>query len=67
MSDPMAPSSTAPAGSAQPTDRRRIELEIRARYADELARADICDGLRIEMRIRADVEEALARCDLPVA
>jgi hypothetical protein len=47
--------------------RSRIEKGIRARYADELSRADICDSLRVEKRIRAEIEQALTRTDSPVA
>jgi hypothetical protein len=45
---------------ARRANRPRIEQEIRARYAAELAGADICDSLRIEARIRAEIERALA-------
>ena len=45
---------------ARRANRPRIEQEIRARYAAELAGADICDSLRIETRIRAEIERALA-------
>ena len=45
---------------ASRANRPRIEQEIRARYAAELAGADICDGLRIEAQIRAEIERALA-------
>jgi len=41
-------------------DPARIEQEVRARYAEQLAGADICDQLRIEVRIRAEIEQALA-------
>jgi hypothetical protein len=47
----------APARRANPP---RIEQEIRARYAAELAGADICDSLRIEAQIRAEIERARA-------
>jgi hypothetical protein len=40
-------------------NRSRIEREVRARYAAELAKADICDSLVIEARIRAEIERAL--------
>jgi len=46
----------APASRA---NRPRIEQEIRARYAAELAGADICDSLRIEAQIRTEIERAL--------
>jgi hypothetical protein len=45
---------------ARRANRPRIEQEIRARYAAELAGADICDSLRIEAQIRAEIERALA-------
>jgi hypothetical protein len=45
---------------ARRANRPRIEQEIRARYAAELAVADICESLRIEVRIRAEIERALA-------
>jgi hypothetical protein len=45
---------------ARRANRPRIEREIRARYAAELAGADICDSLRIEAQIRAEIERALA-------
>ncbi len=45
---------------ARRANRPRIEQEIRARYATELAAADICDSLRIEAQIRAEIERALA-------
>jgi hypothetical protein len=41
-------------------DRARIEREIRARYASELAAADICDSLQLEVRIRAEIERTFA-------
>lgn len=44
---------------ARRANRPRIEQEIRARYAAELAGADICDSLRIEARIRSEIERAL--------
>ncbi len=40
-------------------NRSNIEQAIRARYAAELAAADICDSLRLEVRIRAEIESAL--------
>jgi hypothetical protein len=45
---------------ARRANRPRIEQEIRARYAAELAGADICDSLRIEVQIRVEIERALA-------
>jgi hypothetical protein len=45
---------------ARRANRPRIEQEIRARHAAELAGADICDSLRIEAQIRAEIERALA-------
>jgi hypothetical protein len=45
---------------ARQGNRPRIEQEIRARYAAELAAADICDSLRLEAQIRAEIERALA-------
>jgi hypothetical protein len=53
---------------APPADARRIELieqEVRARYAAELAAADICDTLQIEVRIRAEIAQALAAAGTP--
>jgi hypothetical protein len=41
-------------------NRSRIEQEVRARYAAELAKADICDSLVLEVRIRAEIERTLA-------
>jgi hypothetical protein len=70
MSDDPSPGPQVEPLAANPgrhTDRSRLEQEIRARYADELARADICDSLRVEMRIRAEIAQALAGCDAPVA
>ena len=54
---PLSPETSRPAGQA---DAPRIEQEIRARYAGELATADICDQLQIEVRIRAEIAQALA-------
>jgi hypothetical protein len=54
--DPVA---TGAALASRP-DRPRIEQEIRARYAAELAAADICDSLLLEVRIRAEIARALA-------
>jgi hypothetical protein len=48
-------------------NRPRIEQEVRARYAAELAKADICDSLVIEARIRAEIERALAEAASPAA
>jgi len=45
---------------ARQANRPRIEQEIRARYAAELAAADLCDSLQLEVRIRAEIERALA-------
>ncbi len=50
---------------ARQANRPRIEQEIRARYAAELAGADICDSLRIETKIRAEIERALAAAAPP--
>jgi hypothetical protein len=47
-------------GRARQTNRPRIEQEVRARYASQLAGADICEQLQIEVRIRAEIERALA-------
>jgi len=47
---------------ARQGNRPRIEQEIRARYAAELAAADICDSLRLEAQIRAEIERALDLC-----
>jgi hypothetical protein len=44
---------------ARRANRERIEQEVRARYAAELAAADICDSLRLEVQIRAEIERAL--------
>lgn len=52
---------------ARRANRPQIEQEIRARYAAELAGADICDSLRIETRIRAEIERALAAAAPPEA
>lgn len=52
---------------ARRANRPRIEQEIRARYAAELAGADICDSLRIEAKIRAEIEGALAAAAPPEA
>jgi hypothetical protein len=54
-------------GLARRANRPRIEQEIRARYAAELAGADICDSLRIETKIRAEIERALAAAAPPEA
>jgi hypothetical protein len=70
MSKITAPSPHAGSPVADPgrqIDRTRVEQEIRTRFADQLARADICASLRIESRIRAEIAEALAGCDIPVA
>jgi hypothetical protein len=70
MSDDTAPGPEAGPLAASPgrhADRLRLEQEIRARYADELAGADICDSLRVEMRIRAEIAQALGACDASVA
>jgi hypothetical protein len=45
---------------AREANAPRIEREVRARYATQLATADICDQLQIEVRIRAEIEQALA-------
>jgi hypothetical protein len=45
---------------ARQANRSCIEQEIRARYARQLAGADICEHLQIEVRIRAEIERALA-------
>lgn len=53
---------------APPADARRIEQieqEVRARYAAELAAADICASLQIEVRIRAEIAQALAAGGTP--
>lgn len=47
-------------GRASQADQERIEREVRARYAEQLAGADICDQLQLEVRIRAEIEQALA-------
>jgi hypothetical protein len=62
MEDPTGPhhDSGLPAAERQAAERRRIEGEIRGRYAAELAGADICDSLQIELRIRAEIEQALS-------
>ncbi len=52
---------------ARRANRPRIEQEIRARYAAELAGADICDSLRIEAQIRVEIERALAAAAPPEA
>jgi hypothetical protein len=44
---------------ARLANRERIEQAVRARYAAELAAADICDSLRLEVQIRAEIERAL--------
>jgi hypothetical protein len=62
------PASTATAASghagapkvASPPMRLDIERQVRARYAAELAVADICESLKIEVRIRTEIETALA-------
>jgi hypothetical protein len=52
---------------ARRANKHRIEREVRARYAAELAVADICESLRIEARIRAEIERALAAAAPPEA
>ncbi|MBV8202433.1 MAG: hypothetical protein JOZ15_17585 [Acidobacteria bacterium] len=47
------------AALARQANRARIEQEVRARYAAELAAADICDSLRLEVRIRAEIARQL--------
>jgi hypothetical protein len=70
MSHDESPSASLVAGGqllARQANRARIEREVRARYAGELAAADICDSLRIEVRIRAEIERALAAAAPPQA
>ncbi|HEV3455040.1 MAG TPA: hypothetical protein VHG32_00700 [Thermoanaerobaculia bacterium] len=55
------------AALARQANRPRIEQEVRARYAAELAAADICDSLRLETQIRAEIERALDQAAPPDA
>ncbi len=55
------------AALARQAHRPRIEQQVRARYAAELAAADICDSLRIEVQIRAEIERALDQAAPPDA
>jgi hypothetical protein len=52
---------------ARRPNRERIEQVVRARYAAELAAADICDSLRLEVQIRAEIERALDQAAPPTS
>jgi hypothetical protein len=62
MSDDRSPNHFIADGRARAVtaNRSRIEQAVRARYAAELAKADICESLVLEVRIRAEIDRALA-------
>lgn len=43
------------------TDRRAVEQEVRARFADEMEHAGLFDRMRIEAKIQKEIRVALDR------
>jgi hypothetical protein len=49
------------------TDRRAVEREVRARFADEMEHAGLFDRMRIEAKIQKEIRVALDRDSPPGA
>ena len=52
---------------ARSAEIRRIEEEVRARHAQELAKAGFLDRLRIEAKVRQEIQREIDRIAPPEA